>query len=163
MLGDAGSVASLAGVAVSLVGLGFAILQLIRLRGETRAAREAAEATRKALGRDLAIADVNRPQERLQVLKEIHRDGNRQRALDRYPEIIELLRDIRRRHPGLSDADRANIRRAVTEISEMERTVEQLEQNIPRDLWTRFNQTLTGFQSGLLAELKDRLRQISGW
>jgi hypothetical protein len=58
MLGDAGSIASIVGVVVSLVGLGFAIWQLARLRGETRAAREAAEETRQSVRRDLAMSDI---------------------------------------------------------------------------------------------------------
>ena len=58
MLGDAGSIASLAGAAISLLGLGFAILQIAKLRGETRAARVAAEAAERAIGRELAITEL---------------------------------------------------------------------------------------------------------
>ena len=159
MLGDVGSIASFVGVVVSLGGLGFAILQLIKLRGETRAAREASEATRRTVGRDLAIADVTRLNDRLQAIKEIHRDGNRRRALDRYPEIIELFLDVRRRHPGLSEEDRVRILRAIGDITEIERAVEPLEEVITPDLATSFNRTLTNLQTALLPELEDRLAE----
>ena len=139
MLGDAGSIASLVGVAVSLGGLGFAILQLLRLRGETRAAREAAEAARRAVGRDLAIADVNRLNGRLQSLMEIHHGGNRQRALDRYPEITELVRDIRHRHPALLEDDHEKPFRVISDISEIERIVEAQDEPINREQASRFN------------------------
>jgi len=162
MLGDAGNIASLVGVAISLFGLGFAILQILKLRGETRAAREAAEATRTALGRDMVIADVTRLNERLQLLKEIHRDGNRPRALDHYPEIIGLFQDIRRRHPGLSDNDREMVMRAIVQITEIEQTVERLESVIPLELGVELNRILRELQSGLLGELEERLQHLAG-
>jgi hypothetical protein len=81
MLGDAGNIASIVGLLVSLVGLGIAIWQLARLRGETRAAREAAEETRRAVARDLAISDISRINERVQALIEMHRRGEWNRAL----------------------------------------------------------------------------------
>jgi hypothetical protein len=46
---------------------------LARLRGETRAAREAAEETRQSVRRDLAMSDISRMGERIQALKGIHR------------------------------------------------------------------------------------------
>ena len=66
MLGTVGSIASLAGAAISLLGLGFAILQLRRLRGETRAARDAAEAAERAVRRDLTISDLASLRENIQ-------------------------------------------------------------------------------------------------
>lgn len=159
MLGDAGSIASLAGVAVSLVGLGFAILQLIKLRGETRAARDAAEAASRAISRELASTDITRLNGQLQALKEIHREGDRVRTLDHYPEIIQTMLDIRRRHPGLSQNHRMSILSATTRLSEMEQTIEALVVDLPGDLIREFNMTSTGFQISLLPELEDQLQQ----
>ena len=70
MLAEIGSLASIAGLLVALLGLGFALLQLSRLRGETRAARQAAEETRRLLRRDLAGTDLTRLAERIQGLME---------------------------------------------------------------------------------------------
>jgi len=161
MLGDAGSIASLAGVVVSLVGLGFAILQIRKLRGETRAAREASEATRRAVGRELAGTELTRLNGRIQGLKEIHRGGDRLRALDLYPEIVGMLLDIRRRHPGLSDDQRMNILQATTKISEMERSIETLEGEIPQETASQLNNALTDIQSTLLPELEDQLQETA--
>lgn len=133
-----------------------------KLRGEARAAREAAEAARRALGRDLVLADVNRLYPILQRLKDIHREGNRQRALDGYPEIIEILLDIRRRHPRLSDADRVLIQRAISEIAEIERAVEQLQGNILRERSDEYNRLLTELHTTLMPELEERLLQAEG-
>ena len=52
------------GVVVSLVSLAFAILQIRKLRGETKATREAAEATRRSIGLELASRELTRLGER---------------------------------------------------------------------------------------------------
>ena len=161
MLGDAGSIASMVGVVVSLVGLGFAILQIRKLRGETRAAREASEATRRVLGRELTGIELTRLNGRIQGLKEIHRGGDRLRALDLYPEIVGMLLDIRRRHPGLSDNQRMKIVQATTQISEMERSIETLEEEIPQETASQLNNALTVIQSTLLPELEDQLQDTA--
>ena len=88
-------------MAVSLVGLGFAIVQLLKLRGETRAARDAAEATRKAIGRDLAMADLSRTHQRIEDIKQAHRTREWDRALSGYSDVRKALIQIRGRYPGL--------------------------------------------------------------
>jgi hypothetical protein len=160
MLGEAGSIASLVGVVVSLVGLGFAIWQLAQLRGETRAAREASEATRKAISRELSSEELARLDERIQGLKELHRTGNRQGCLAAYAEIRHLLLEIRRTHPGLSDLERSDILRAIAQISDMEAAVEATDTEIPPDMTSDFNRKLTEFQSTLLPRLEDQLQEL---
>ncbi len=68
-LEGAGSVASLAGVVVSLVGLAIAIWHIMKLRGETRAARESSEETRRALERENAGINLARVNERIDALR----------------------------------------------------------------------------------------------
>ena len=105
MLGDAGSIASLVGligVPISLIGLIIAILQIRKLRGETRAARQASEATRRAVSRDLVLGDLIRISERIQALKELHRRDEWAQALHLYPELQRGLITIRSRYSGLS-------------------------------------------------------------
>lgn len=160
MLGDAGSVASLAGVVVFLIGLGFALWQLRKLRGETRAALEASEATRRAMGREIASAELTRLGERIEGLKTLHRRGNRDQCLAAYPEIRELFLEIRRRHPGLSGLERETILRAIGRISDMETTVEALHGDIPSEIIGEFNLGLTGIQTTLLPQLEDQLQQL---
>ncbi|PKB80205.1 MAG: hypothetical protein BZY88_09380 [SAR202 cluster bacterium Io17-Chloro-G9] len=116
---------------MSLLGLGFAILQLSKLRGETRAARAVAEAAKAAISRDLASSELTRLNARLQGLKELHRSGNRERSLDQYPNVLDGLREIRRRHLNLSSDQQTEIIRAITTISEMESTIESLDGEIP--------------------------------
>lgn len=158
MLGDAGSIASLTGVAVSLLGLGFAILQLSKLRGETRAAREAAEATSRAIGVELASSELTRLVERIEALKELHRNGDRARSLAGYPEIRNLFLEIRRRHPGLSGVDKRNIVRAIAQIGDMETAMEAFQGEITTDIIANYNGILTGLQTKLMPLLEDQLQ-----
>lgn len=157
MLADAGSIASLVGVAVSLGGLGFAIWQLIRLRGETRAAQQAAVATERALRRRLASTELTRLSDRLESLIEAHRRGDRTASLAGYSEILELFLGIRRSHPGLSEEHRVTIQRAITEVRDMERAVETLGGDIPPELSSSFNETVREFQLSVIPQLEDQL------
>ena len=157
MLGESGSIASIAGLLVSLSGLGFALLQLSRLRGEARAAREAAEETRQLLRRDSAGTDLTRIGERIQGLIEIHRSGDRARALDRYPEIYRLLIEIRRNHPNLDEEYRGRLQQAIARLQNMQGELEGQESGLSLEQVQRFNRTLNHLQATLLAELEDRL------
>ena len=157
MLGEAGSIASIVGVVISLLGLGFALLQLSKLRGETRAARAAAEETRRLLRRDLTGADLARLSERIQGLIELHRDRDRVRALDRYPEIRGLLIEVRRQHPNLSEEHSRRIQSAIVMLIDIQNKVEGLTGDMSQEMVARFNQDLTELQSMLLPELEDQL------
>ena len=157
MLAEIGSLASIAGLLVALVGLGFALLQLSRLRGETRAARQAAEETRRLLRRDLAGTDLTRLSERIQGLMEMHRSGDRARALDRYPEIQRLLIAIRRQHPNLTAEHRDRLQGAINRLRNMQSELEGQEGNITPEQVQRFNNRLTRIQLNLLVELEDLL------
>ena len=140
---------------MSLLGLGFAILQIRRLRGETRAARKAAQKTRQAIGREFTTVELARLHGALQELKGIHRDGDRLRALGQYPQIQTTLADIRRRHPSL-DAKRLEVIRGATrEISEMESRAEGLSGSLPTETKTAFNNTLSRIQRELIPQLED--------
>ena len=158
MLGDAGNIASIVGLLVSLVGLDIAIWQLARLRGETRAAREAAEETRRAVARDLAISDISRINERVQALIEMHRRGEWNRALDTYPSIRKGLIDIRSRYPGLLGDDSERIREWISQIQNIQLNVEATNENVPQETATDFNSLLIEIQS-MLVELEIKLQQ----
>lgn len=157
MLGDAGSIASLAGVVVSLVGLGFALWQLARLRGETRAAREAAEGATRVLHRELTIAGISRTYERIEALKGIHRRGTTEEALYLYPDIRKGLIDIRSRYPDLPQSDAETIAAAITQLQVMEELVESGQFDFSQLASPTFIPYLTDIEV-MLAELGSRLQ-----
>lgn len=158
MLSDSGSIASLIGVLVSLFGLGFAILQILKLRGETRAAREAAEETRRAVDRETTSISLARVNERIEGLKDLHRQGEWKRALDRYPEIRRMLINIRVRHPVMSEEKRAAIQNVVTSLGRMESNIERSRDSVSQTAAERFNRELYKSQLAL-TELESELQQ----
>jgi hypothetical protein len=157
MFTDVGSAASLVGVIVSLLGLGFAILQLAKLRGETRAARDAAESARAAIRRELTNTELVRLDGTIQNLKEVHRTRNRDRALYEYATVLRALREIRLSHPTLSPDQQTEISRSISAVSNMEQAVEALPGEILQDASVELNRTLNEIQSGLLLELENQL------
>ena len=159
MLSELGSIASIVGLPLSLLALAFALHQLRQLRGEAQAARKAAEEARRLLRRDLANTDLAKLGERILRLMEIHRSGDRNRALDHYPEIRELLTDVRRRHPNLSPEHRRQVLEAIELLAGKQLQVEALTgQTISPEIWTEFNADLLRIQSVLLPELEDELK-----
>ena len=158
MLSEAGSIASLIGVFVSLFGLGFAILQIWKLRGETRAAREAAEETRRAADREATSISLARVNERIEGLKELHRRREWNRALDRYPDIIRMLINIRVRHPDMSDEQRTTIQKVVAQLTEMGNTVESSDGEVAQEEAQQFNIRLS-YDQLPLAEIESELQQ----
>ena len=159
MLSELGSIASIVGLPLSLIALVFAIYHLLRLRGETRAAREAAEETRRIISRETTVTDLIRLNERIQGLIDLLRTGDREQALERFPEIRNLFTDIRRRHPNLGIDHRSQIQDAVTTLRDIQLNLETIVGEVPSDLRTKQISELTGFQFRLLVELEDRLEQ----
>jgi hypothetical protein len=152
-----GSAASLAGLLVSLLGLGFAILQLRKLRGETRAARDAAEAAERAVRRDLTISEVAALREKAQELKDAHRRGDRSTAFVCYRDVKSSLINIELRHPNLTDGLRQLIRTALSAITDMERYTDSIEGGLPLEQVSRFNNTLSDLDTELVTELQRRM------
>lgn len=154
MLGTIGSIASLAGAVISLVGLGFAILQLRKLRGETRAAKEASESAERAVRRDQTISGLASLREKIEGLKDAHRRGDRRGAFIGYRDVKSGLVHIELRHPDLTDGLRGQIRDALSAITEMERYTDSIEGTLPPEQVSEFNQTLSILDTGLITELQ---------
>ena len=157
MLGTIGSIASLAGLVVSLLGLGFAILQLRKLRGETRAAKEASESAERAVRRDLTLGELASLREKIQALKDAHRRGDKVWAFVYYNDIKASLSDIEIRHPNLTITLRERVRTASSAITEMERFADSLEASLPREKVSEFNLILSEIDIELIPELWIRM------
>ena len=157
MFSDIGSAASLVGLVVSLLGLGFAILQLRKLRGETRAAREAAEAAERAVQRDLTISELASLREKVQDLKEAHRRGDRSTAFVCYRDVKFSLVNIELRHPSLTDTLRGQIQIYLSAITNMERFADSIDGGLALEQVSRFNNILSDLDSELVTELQRRM------
>ena len=75
-------------------------------------------------GEKTASMTLTRVNERIDGLKELHRNNEWKRALDRYQELRRMLIDIRVRHPHLSDQQRTTIQGLVSRLRDMETEVD---------------------------------------
>ena len=158
MLSDAGSIASLVGLAISTIGLGAAIWQIKKLRGETKAASEAVANTQRLFQTETAGLNLTRVNERIEGLKDLHRRGEWTRALDRYPDIRRVLIDVRVKHPAMSDQQRSTLQSVIVALGEMEAVVEGNESLTLEDRAAEFNRQLSEGQASL-AEVESRFQQ----
>ena len=157
VLNELGSIASIVGLPLSLVALVFAIYHLLRLRGETRAAREAAEAAQQLLRRDLTIGDITRLRGRIRHLIDLNRRGDKVLSLSLCQDIQELFLDVQWRHPNLKDESRQEIHRALGFLVDWQSDLEDLIGDIPAEMVSRFNSRLNGLQIDVLVMLENDL------
>lgn len=158
MFSDIGSGASLAGVVISLLGLGFAILQIIKVRGEARAAREAAEAARAEIRRELTAAELTRLNDSMGELRQLHYiSGAKSLVLTKYAEIDRALNEVYRRHPKLNREQRTQITQARIRVMQMNEEVLSFPGDIPVSSAQEFNTHLADYQTELLSALSDAL------
>ena len=157
MLSELGSIASIVGLPLSLIALVFAIYHLINLRGETRAAREASEETQRLIRRDTTSTDLTRLSERIQGLIDLICVGDRERALERFPQIRDLFIDVRRNHPDLTTEHRIQIQEAINSLRYMQIDLEGLEGEIQIESRATLIDKLIETQTTLLLDVEDWL------
>ena len=153
-----GNVVSAVGLAVSIAGFAFAIVQIIRTRKVATAAKDAAESTRNALSRNLTIADLTRASERIEELKELHRSGEWRHVLDRYTAVRRLLVEIVTQHQDLSERPRGTLRTVIRLIEEMEGVAESALRDQDTPDMSDYNLIRSNAQS-VLAEASIELQQ----
>jgi hypothetical protein len=149
-------VASILGAVVSVAGLTVAIWQIMKLRGETRAAREAAEGTQRALLRETVSRSLIRANERTSGLIQSLRDGNWERALFQDQDIRTMLIEAQG-HPHMPDDDKETLDDIInTTLSDLSHALLSRE-SLGREQVGDFNQRLDNHQRRL-TEIETRLR-----
>ena len=157
MLNELGSIASIVGLPLTFAALLFAIYHLGKLRGETRAAREASEKTSRMLRRDLTISDIARLRGRIRHLIDFNRRKDKVLSLYCCQDVQELFLDIQRRHPNLNDESRQQIQRALGFLVDWQSELEGLNGDMPAETVSRLNSRLNGLQIDLLDMLENDL------
>jgi hypothetical protein len=148
-------VASILGAVVSVGGLTIAIWQIMKLRGETRAAREAAEGTQRALLRETVSRSLIRANERTSGLIQSLRDGNWERALFQDQDIRTMLIEAQG-HPHMPDDDKETLDDIInTTLSDLSHALLSRE-SLGREQVGDFNQRLDNHQRRL-TEIETRL------
>ena len=120
----------------------------MKLRGETRAARDAAEGTQRALLRETASRSLIRANERTSGLIQSLRDGNWERALFQDQDIRTMLIEAQG-HPHNSDDDKETLDTIInTTLSDLSHALLSRE-SLGRERVGNFNQRLDNHQRRL--------------
>ena len=145
-----GSLFSVIGVAVSVIGLAWAIREARRARSAAQSAERATVETRDSIGRHLVATDLARAVGLIQRLKLLHRESRWEAALEQYQSLRSMISDIVARYPDLAPEVRERLNSSRVELSELENRVEE---QVFRDAgsadWISMNESLNEIQSGL--------------
>ncbi|MCY4653063.1 MAG: hypothetical protein OXC95_07855 [Dehalococcoidia bacterium] len=145
-----GSVFSVIGVVVSVVGLAWAILEAHSAKSAAQAAEQATVETRDSIGRYLAATDLARAIGLIQRLKLLHRESRWEAALEQYQAVRAIISSIAARHPDLETETKRLLALAREQISVMEDYVEtQVSRSLEPDDMGRLNRQLNQIQSHL--------------
>lgn len=106
---------------VSLAGFSLAVWQIRKTRSAAESAERAANAARDAVLQAASISDLAQAISLIELLKELHRNQDLGRAVDRYTPLRQLLTLIQSR---LSECRRGDFEDVISELIEMEKDVD---------------------------------------
>lgn len=139
-----GNLASVLGVAVSVVGFTLAVCQIRKTKTAAEAARTAADNARAALSRSITIGDVDRAVERIERVKTEVNLGRIDIAKEHLLDIMRMLADIIGRAKEVDESE-------LDKLKQASNTVAGLTIMTPEDDFTGIIAGLTGAQQVLLA------------
>lgn len=110
------------GVFISLGGFSAAIWQIRRTRAAAESAERAATAAREAAFYVTSVADLSQIVSQMEQVKELHRNREWVRAIDRYILLRRLITEARSR---LQEDTRGALTTAIIRLTQMEKAVNQ--------------------------------------
>ena len=105
---------------VSLGGFTIAVWQIRRTRSAAESAERAATEAREAVLHVTSVSDLSQITVQMELIRELHRNGEWTRAIDRYASLRRLLTEARSRLPEEAH-DILNV--AIIRLQEMEKIV----------------------------------------
>ena len=145
-----GDVASVAGIIVSLVGLGWAIKEAHGAKSAATAAQLAANETRDRIARHLQTVDLQRAIGLIERLKTLHDSERWEASSEHYQTLRAMLSDVIARCPVSDTTTReklANSRIAIRTIEDLAR--ERGGRDLSEDERSSFNRILNATQSDM--------------
>ena len=101
--------------------LGFGLWQIIKTRSAAESAERAATEAREAVLHVTSVSDLSQASAQIELLKEIVRNQQWQRAIDRYTPLRQLLIDVEARLPNETKGLLGDkLRRAIEQLLIME-------------------------------------------
>lgn len=157
-----GSVASVLGVLLSVMGFAITIRNVYVSRQAAERAEVASLETREALRLFDTIQELTSAVSALEEVKRLHRERAWNTLPERYSALRKSLITIRRSNPALSEDQQSRLQSAITFLADMEKRVERsLDDGQPIEKIARFNELASDHVVGL-HELLLEIRQQSG-
>lgn len=146
-----GDVATVVGIVVSLIGLGWAIKEARGAKSASQAARTAAREARNQISQRLQTVDLERAFGLIQRIKLLHDIGRWEAALEQYPPLRIMLSDITARCSVDQESDRDRLNQGI-------RTVESMENFVRKYI----NADIGNIEPGALEDINSVLNEIEG-
>ncbi|MCY3638744.1 MAG: hypothetical protein OXG80_06565, partial [Chloroflexi bacterium] len=135
------------GLIVSLSGFSLALWHIKRTRTAAEHAEEAAIKARQAVQHVMVISDLSQVSIQIELIRELHRNKEWARAIDRYSPLRRLLTEARAQLPIEESVN--EFTRAIMQLGEMEK---QVTEEIAQDLQpssAKLNNILVDLQQSL--------------
>ena len=120
-----GDLASIVGVAISIVGFVLTVWGVLKSRKAAERAEAAATAARDSIRIFDTTVDFASAITTLEELRRAHRAGQWPILPDRYAAVRKLLINVRASNPGLSEQQNKVIQQSLANLAVLEQTVER--------------------------------------
>lgn len=152
-----GDLASLAGVAISIVGFIVTVWNVRRSRSAAERAAAAADETRRAMRAYQTLVDFSAAIAIMEEIRRLHRveQPNLYQLLDRYGALRKALIGVRKLSPTLTGNMQTQIQSAITTLTTIENVVERARAEGKLPDFVELNHLLSREIDGLYEVLTD--------
>ena len=150
-----GDLASVAGVAISVVGFVITVWNVRRSKSAAERAEAAANEARLLMRSYQSVADFSAAIAIMEEIKRLHRTGQLDVLLDRYAALRKVLVGVRQLSPSVDETTENQIQNAVTTLATMEDLVEKCRSEGSLPNFVRLNRLLSRNIDTLHAVLLD--------
>lgn len=146
-----GDLASIAGVAISVIGFLITIWNVRRSKSAAERAETAANDARRMIREYEALSDLSAAIAIMEEIKRLHRLGHIEPLLDRYAALRKVLTEVRKMSPAVNQTMDQTIQSAITTLVAMEDQVERSRASGTMPDFVRLNRALSRDIDGLHA------------
>jgi hypothetical protein len=150
-----GDLASLAGVAISVVGFAITIWNVRRSKTAAERAEAAAGEARRVIRSYETVSDFSAAIAIMEEIKRLHRAGQADMLLDRYAMLRKVLIGVRKLSPTINEQMDTQIQSSITTLATMEDLVEKSRSEGVSPNFVRLNRLLSRDIDDLHAVLVD--------
>ncbi|HET9393596.1 MAG TPA: hypothetical protein VFO29_08795 [Candidatus Rubrimentiphilum sp.] len=140
----ADSVASVSGVAITVLGFAITLIQLHRTETAASAANKAVGTVRADLGRYDTLTELTKAASTLQTVSEMHRDKKWAQLHERYSDVKRSLATVKAMHATMKAEHAGFLDSTAAELTEMDNYVEKFlnGQGVPEPDIASFNKSI---------------------